>query len=285
LSTPTDVALVAEVARTQRGEQQHDVVCSCHSPFERSEDGYRLIWIRSSQKARSDQRARQQTLANAQSQFAALAAKLNRGKLRTRTAIRNAITAILRKNGIRRCGSLTVSLAVQPPSVPPQSTRRLRSRKGRRRAKLPCYSIRVTLNRDALKREARTDGVYPLITNLDSSFGKRAVAEMYKYQPYIEKRFAALKSELVVAPVFLKKTVRVVGMLHVYFIAIALASLIERTVRGNMHCRGIKQLVLLPEERSSTTPTCPRLLETFANVSWYECQQKDQRTAVSAAIG
>ena len=93
------------------------------------------------------------------------------------------------------------------------------------------YHLHVDRDKPAIAAEARTDGVFPLITNLDSQHAKRKVLEIYKYQPYVEKRFALLKSELGVAPVYLKKPQRVAGLVHVYFIAMMVAALIERSVR------------------------------------------------------
>ena len=74
----------------------------------------------------------------------------------------------------------------------------------------------------------------------------------------------------------LKKPRRVVGLINAYFIAMAVASLIEREVRRNMTRERIKELCLLPEDRMTSTPTAPRILELFKNVSWYEFQRGDE---------
>ena len=113
-------------------------------------------------------------------------------------------------------------------------------RSGRPRLGDPVKAIRTKLlrlhvarDKPALRAEARTDGVFPLVTNIDAkSKSKRAILEIYKYQPYLEKRFSLTKSEYGVAPVFLKKPRRVVALLHVYFVAIMLSALLERQVRA-----------------------------------------------------
>lgn len=92
---------------------------------------------------------------------------------------------------------------------------------------------------------------------------------IYKYQPYVEKRFALTKSEYGVAPVFLTKPLHVAGLLHVYFIAIMLSALLERQVRSAMKTRRIDKVTVLPEGRASATPTTPRILENFADVTWH----------------
>ena len=120
-----------------------------------------------------------------------------------------------------------------------------------------------------LKREAHTDGVFALVTNLTSQ-PKKGVLQIYKYQAYIEKRFSQLKTEHEVAPAYLKKPQRVVGLMHAYFVALALTALIERQVRKGMDRLGIEQLPLLPEGRMTSTPTASRILEAFTNVSWFD---------------
>lgn len=96
---------------------------------------------------------------------------------------------------------------------------------------------------------------------------------MYKYQPYIEKRHALFKTELEVAPVYLKKPHRVVGLLHTTFLTMTLDALIERILRQAMQREGIKSLPILPEGRLTKTPTTARLLEIFSDISWYEFER------------
>ena len=135
--------------------------------------------------------------------------------------------------------------------------------------------LHVTRNTAALRAEARTDGVFPLVTNLQGR-SKREVLEIYKYQPYIEKRFALTKSEYGIAPIFLKKPRRVVALLHVYFVAIMLSALLERQVRAAMSRQGLEKISILPEGRATATPTTPRILENFADVSWHAFREADR---------
>jgi transposase len=81
---------------------------------------------------------------------------------------------------------------------------------------------------------------------------------------------------LEVAPVYLKKPRRCAGLIHAYFVALVVASLIERSVRQGMQREGIAALPLFPEGRKTSTPTCPRILEAFQGVSWHEFQREDE---------
>lgn len=69
------------------------------------------------------------------------------------------------------------------------------------------------------------------------------------------------------SPIRPKKPRRAAGLLHAYFIALAVASPIEREVRTGMRRHGLKTLTLLPEYRPTMTPTCPRILTPFATSS------------------
>jgi transposase len=233
-------------------------------------EGYRLIWCRSSQKAALDSRARETELNKAETELFNLGTRLNRGRLRSLAEIKKAVAAIMRKYLCRPFLTVNIGYRLQ--------TRIKRLGPGRPQKGAPLHIVRnrlfhldVQRNKESLRAEARTDGVFPLVTNLPSSeSSKKKVLLIYKYQPYIEKRHSLLKSELEVAPVYLKKPNRAAGLIHAAYIAMTLDALIERTLRLNMARFGIESLPILPEGRHTKTPSTARLLEMFSGVSWYE---------------
>ena len=239
-------------------------------PGETSE-GYRIVWIRSSQKTESDALARETSLEKAEAEFFDLNTRLNRGKLRKRPNIQKKINEILAKHNCERF--LVIRIASQT-HIEIKRLRRGRPRKGDpvRKIRTRVYNLEVSRNKEELQAEARTDGVFPLTTNLAET-PKKEVLLIYKYQPYVEKRHALFKSELEVAPVYIKKPLRVVGMLHAVFLAMMLDALIERTVRQAMVRDGIESLPVLPEGRETKTPTTARILEMFSDVCWYEFER------------
>jgi transposase len=269
---------VLTIPNRRRHHAPPDLYATCAGPAA-TDDGYRLIWVRSSQKAQLDAQARLAALRRAELEVHELA--LNRRGLKTARAIRQAIRAILQRH---RCAAF---LAYRVHRHSETTTRYLR--RGRPRPDDPVRTItrprwRLTRHRDAdaLRRESHTDGVFPLVTNLPQ--GKREILLIYKYQPYVEKRFAHIKTELEIAPVYLKKPARVAGLIHAYFIALALVSLIERQVRRAMRQRQIKALPLLPEGRETETPTAARILETFSDVCWYEFERDGETVAFPIAL-
>ena len=249
-----------------------DAFYSCRAPSDRSKEGYRIIWIKSATKAVHDRARREDAIAGAFADLHELSLRLNRRRLKTRGSIRTAVGRILKEYKV------DPFLKVRIVARKVVETRYLR--RGRPTPTSPVreivntvYHLHVDRNKPAIAAEARTDGVFPLITNLASQHAKRKVLEIYKYQPYVEKRFALLKSELGVAPVYLKKPQRVAGLVHVYFIAMMVAALIERSVRQGMQRENVETLPLLPEGRHTSTPTTPRILEAFRDVVWHEFER------------
>lgn len=143
--------------------------------------------------------------------------------------------------------------------------------------KVPKRAFYLDVQRDkgALRAEARTDGVFAMVTNIPA-MSKKDVLLTYKYQPFVEKRHALFKSELEVAPIYIKKPLRAVGLIHATFLAMTVDALIERALRQGMARHGLESLPLLPEGRETTTPTTARLLETFSDVSWYEVDHRGE---------
>lgn len=261
---------ILTVPNKRRSSDPPDVYYTTSKGPNVTSDGYRLIWCRSSQKAALDRHARETELKKAEIDLFDLGARLNRGRLRRRVEIKKAVAAIMRKYPCRLFLTVTIGYRLQT------KTKRLgpgRPKKGdpKLTVRHRLFHLEVRRNKEALRAEARTDGIFPLVTNLPSSeASKKKVLLIYKYQPYIEKRHSLLKSELEVAPAYLKKPSRAAGLIHAAYIAMTLDALIERTLRRNMARLGIESLPILPEGRQTKTPSTARLLEMFSGVSWYE---------------
>jgi len=92
----------------------------------------------------------------------------------------------------------------------------------------------------------------------------------YKQQPAIEKCFEQLKTDFVVAPVFLKEVSRIQALLCIYFFALLVESLLERELRRAMEHKGIDSLPLYPEGRACRRPTARRVIDQFESIQRYE---------------
>jgi transposase len=122
---------------------------------------------------------------------------------------------------------------------------------------------RVELER--LDEEARCDGVFPLVSN-DLRMTERELLLSYKHQPTIERRFEQLKTDFVVAPVYLKEASRIQALLCVYFVALLVEALLERELRGAMKRSGDEDLPLYPESRPCRRPTARKVIDLFEDV-------------------
>lgn len=268
---------------TRRASDPPTRYYTCKAPIEQTEDGYRLGWIRSSEKVRRDRQARKAALTKALTALETLSQRLNQGKLKRAAAIGNAVRAILSEHGVSEFLEVRVRWTIK---IETRYLRRGRPKRGEagRQVRTRTFFLETRRRKERLDAEARTDGVFPIVSNLGRDHGKRKLLTIYKYQPYVEKRFSALKSELWVTPAFLKKPARVAGMLHAYFVALAASGLIERTVRLNMERTGLAELPLFPEGRTTQTPTCPRALEAFTALTWYEFEQGDQHVCFALKL-
>jgi transposase len=265
-----------EIENKRRTHGPPDIYWTSNDGPEQTVEGYRIIWLRSSQKMAVDAGTREAALQKAGDEFFSLNNRLNRGKLRQRACIKSEVKKILQKYGCQDFFQVSI---VSDTRIEKTRIRRGRPRKSDpvKELRIRTYRLQVRRNQEVLKSESRTDGVFPLVTNLPpSDKSKKDVLLIYKYQPYIEKRHALFKSELEVAPVFIKKPLRAAGLIHAAYLAMTVDALIERTSRQGMRREGLESLPILPEGRPTKTPTTARLLEMFSDVSWYKFERGEE---------
>jgi transposase len=84
----------------------------------------------------------------------------------------------------------------------------------------------------ALGAQARTDGWYALLTNLDPAQADAGeILQRYKGQEVVERRYAGFKGPLAVAPMFLQSNRRIAALITVICLALLVFCLVERQVR------------------------------------------------------
>ena len=236
-------------------------------PAATSAEGYRLVWYHSARKAEMDALARARQLERTWEELAELQQKLRRAadplpSARTRST--EAVEAILRVRGTTPW--VVVAIDEREEAIYRQE------RPGRpndqttyRREVSTRFELRYELDQAALAAEAVQDGVFPLITN-DRELSEQELLLAYKGQPVIEQRYAQLKTEFVVAPVYLKEVTRIQALLCLYFLVLLVQALLERELRQAMARRDVESLPIYPEGRACRRPTTPRLIELFENV-------------------
>ncbi len=232
--------------------------------------GYRLLWIKSSQKAQQDAQSRARCLTKALDALKDLQVRLNTYHLKTRSAIQQAMEKILQDHQAQPW----IEYQIQAYRV----YRKHYRRRGRPTASQPAaqtwnehFNLQFGVKQEAIKLQELTDGVFPLITNLaQENYAAKRVLEIYKFQPFLEKRHSQIKTFQEATPVLLKKDERVVAYLHMHVMALMVATLIERQLRKAMkHC-SLPSLPLYPEDRPCPYPTLFDLVRVFRGVEKYE---------------
>ena len=147
-----------------------------------------------------------------------------------------AVGAVLREGEVEGLIAVTVE---ERTTATYRQERRGRPGPGMRhvRRQATRFDLSWRLDHDRLAEEARCDGIFSLVTNVTAMSALEPLLA-YKQQPRIERRFGQLKTDFVVAPVFLKEVSRVQALLCVYFFALLVESLLERELAARWSGRG-----------------------------------------------
>lgn len=243
-------------------------------------EGYRLLWFRSTRKQELDALARSSKLERALWELGELRERLRspRTRFRDRAKVQLAIEAALEKHGtgpwihIELREEQEESYRQEHRGRPGSKTRYVRKVRTR-------FDFSYEIEAAALAREALTDGLFPLITNV-VGMSVLDVLWAYKKQPLVEKRFSQLKTDFEVAPVYLKSVARIEGLLCVYFLVLMVQALIERGIRMRMAEEGIESLPLYPEARECRRPCTRRILDLFENIQRHELSEEASTTEI-----
>jgi len=253
----------SEVARKNnpRGKDKPKVVYRSFEDLQGCQEGYRILWYHSSQKQQRDFQARMKKVNKTRKRLQRLRPPGRGEAFKTAQAARKAVRRVLKEAKVRDWLKVTIEEVVQSEHVqvgpgrpgPDTLYKQVQSK---------TYKIKVEDNEEALRRAARCDGLFPLMTN-DKDLGLKETLEKYKYQPYSEKRHQQLKSVFGVRPVWLKNAKRVESLLWLYHMVELVQALLEREVRRQMQQAEIKSLPLWPEKRQCAKPTSELVLNAL----------------------
>ena len=245
--------------------------------FTTEKDGYTLHWIYTTEKRKRDRRLRDERLLRIAHELAQLMGKLSTGKLKTPEQIQERVQAVLDKHNAAEFYHIAIN--------PVQETHTRQVGKGRpgkhtkyTTTQTTIYTLSWSRDRQALQRERRVDGIFPLLSTDDSISAKEALLA-YKFQPRLEKRFQQLKSVHLVAPTLCKKVERVEALMFLYFVALIIQAMIERTVRHSMEKNTIDAIPIYPEHRLAYHPTTAKIVDRFQDVS--VCRLMDAKGIVN----
>jgi transposase len=259
-----------------------DVIRVCEQEQLTSE-GFRLLWFHSSRKADLDDLTRSQRVQRVIKELEELHQRLvsPRTRFHKHQQVKEAVDAILSDRQAE--GLLEVEITETRKEVFRQQGRGRPSAKTRyRREARSRFQLSWSIDERRWREDSRDDGVFPLLTN-DRLLSAREVLEAYKRQPKIEKRFAQLKSDYDLAPVFLKTPERVLGLMTAYFLALLVQSLIERELRGALQRNTTdphdddldpQAIDIYPERRRTRRPTTRRVMDVLEPIRRYEIHSR-----------
>lgn len=217
---------------------------------EKSWEGYRIVWVHSSSKEVQDKKTRDRQIFKAEEALEEISAGLNKYYLKTEEQIKQAVEKACK--GVADLVKVEVIEKKTIEKVKIGPGRHGKNSKYENREHV-IYHLECYRDEEAIKKAAKTDGIFPLTTN--TSLSAEEVLRIYKKQPFLEKRFYTTKSILDVAPVFLKKNRRIEAMLFLYFIALMLVSLIERNIRREMEQQQVESLPIIASKMNTKKPT------------------------------
>jgi len=238
-----------------------------------SVEGYRLVWYHSTAKPENDAATRARQVDRALRDLAELQQKLGspKSRYRDRAKVVAAVEAVLESRGAG--GWITTTIEERPEEKYHQEGRGRPSEKTRYlKEVITRFGLKCEVDHVSLASAQLGDGVFPLITN-DRTLSERELLLAYKGQPVIEKRFAQLKTDFAVAPVYLKEVSRIQALLCLYFLVLLVESLLERELRQAMLKTKVESLRLYPEGRACRYPTVRRLIEAFEDVQRHELKE------------
>ena len=254
---------------TDLTEPKYDRISVAHGHYA-LEDGYKVYWYHSTAKSTRDADSRSERIARAEAELEAIVDNPGRGKA-SAESLKKKYQSVLTKYSVQKL--LEVSVEQEDKQEFKATSRGRPSNETTYRSVTKTrYKLRYARNPVAIAQEATMDGVFPLVTN--SGYTAKDAIQAYRWQPNLERRFSILKTNLSIAPVFLKSNTRIEALTALYFYAEIVVALIERQLRSAMATTGREQIPLLPERRQTKAPTWEQVRRTFYDISAFEIYQE-----------
>ena len=203
---------------------------------------HRLVFVWSEAKAKQEAQTRERHLAKIRSEFETVTRNLNKYTLKTADVIRRRLESARTKYAEGKLFEYELT----------------EERSGK-------FALTWKIKKKDLEERKLLEGIYVLKSSLSKrSFPLPKLLAKYKEQIQVERRIHHLKGPLAVTPMFLEKPERMAGLLCVLVWALAVLALMERQVRRNL--KGKPMYGLYPENRPSSAPTGPAILERFSTL-------------------
>ncbi len=266
-NTPTWTEVARRPGRRRNDPDEVFYAAPAPSP---SVEGYRIVWIRSSEKEVFDAEARRRAIEDGRVALRELDEKLSgpRCRLKDETSVKAAAEAVIEQARASRWVSATVTTTTivhhkqQKRGRPGPNTAYVRMEEQR-------YCVSAVIADDVVRDDACFDGCWPMATN-DTEMTHAELLAAMKRQPGVENRHHVLKGVVDFVPVYLKNNERIDAFAFLGYIAVLIHALIERELRSAMRDAGLADLPLYPEGRACKGPTAARVIEIFEPLCAHE---------------
>jgi transposase len=256
--------------RAGRRKDDPDEVFYATSAPSPSVEGYRIVWIRSSEKEVFDAEARRRAIEEGGAALRALDEKLKgpRCRLKDEKSVKAAAEAVIEQARASRWVSATVTTKTivhhrqQQRGRPGPNTTYVRIEEQR-------YCVSAVIADHVVRDDACFDGCWPMMTN-DTVMTHAELLGAMKRQPGVEYRHHVLKGVVDFVPVYLKSNQRIDAFAFLGYIAVLVHALAERELRSAMRGAGLGELTLYPEGRACKAPTTARVIEIFEPLCAHE---------------
>jgi transposase len=239
-----------------------------HFVHEEKEYTFRMIILYDQGLFARKRRTLKNRVVKTKTELAKLSGKLNKYKLKTETAIDQAVASILKKNQTANFFEVTIK---NDPVVTYKNKKRGRTAKGQKPEKTAVttdhFSIDVTFDEAIFEKAIERCGYYPLITNkAEKDLSIEAAMMAHKNQYKSEHTNRRAKSAYNLEPIYLQTPERIQAMLFLFKTALQVIVLIERAARKNIDNRDKGLDNFMPNRKDVRNPKTEYLLAEFQDI-------------------
>ncbi len=232
----------------------------------------RVLVIKSPTHASQQSKGLEKRLKTAMKQIQALTPEIGRGQkqITDEQQLKVAIEKVIKSKGIEDLLEVKYEKQVSSKTkfIGPGRSSANRPKKVVKKIRFSITS--VIRNEDAINNAKERFGWRVFVTNktkAQMSLSEAVLSVQNEYR--IERIFNCLKSELNIAPVFMKRKDQIIGLSHFLSLGVRVLTLVEFVVRRSLRDDNEKFEGLHPENRKKKTakPTVKRLLSAFSNIT------------------
>lgn len=227
---------------------------------------FRMIILFDQGLVRRKRHALESRVEKTQKAFDELEQKLNKYKLKSEEAIKNACSAILKK--YHTPDYFQYSIYNTPVTTYKYKKRGRQPKNAEKVAETKDnFNITWTFNQSAFEQALSYCGYYPLITNMSQdALSIEAAMMAHKKQYKSEHLYRRAKSGYNIEPIYLHTPKRIEAFLLLFKIALQLIVLIERNARKNINERNKGLDKFMPNKKDYRTPRTENLLAAFQHI-------------------